>query len=133
MLISWNRGNKGHFKFSFDRGQNYSFLIGRAAKILAPDWLMTPVFFSPLPHLVAFIILCPKATSYFRFFGVRKSSHAAARKNIPEGEFSCVTRNSKILFVSKVKSLDQICLVEKLKSVMATRCFHLATSSCKER
>ena len=41
----------------------------------------------------------------------------------------------KRVFVSKAKNVDRIdiCLVEKLKSVIATKCFHLVTSSYKER
>ena len=49
-----------------------------------------------------------------------------ARKEISKGERLCRARDSKRLFVSKAKSLDRICLVKKLKSVMATKCFHLA-------
>ena len=57
-----------------------------------------------------------------------------------EGNYSrlilvSLTRNSEILFVSKAETLVwiDVCLVEKLKSVMATKCFHVATSSSKER
>ena len=53
----------------------------------------------------------------------------AAGKEIPKGEFSCLTRNSIRLFVSNAKKLDQICLVEKPKSVMVTKYFNLATST----
>ena len=102
---------------------------------------------TPFLHLVGFFILWLTTTHSFGFFGVQllkpgcsqfvcaKStwkSSAAAIKEIPKGEFSCLTRNSKTLFVSKAKNLDRICLVEKLKSVMATKCFHLATSSFYE-
>ena len=42
-------------------------------------------------------------------------------------------KQQKIICV-KAKNLDRIdiCLAEKLKSVMATKCFHLATSSYNE-
>ena len=31
---------------------------------------------------------------------------------LSKGDFSCLTRNSKTLYVSKAKNLDWICLVE---------------------
>ena len=102
---------------------------------------------TPFRHLVGFFIWWLTTTRSFGFFGVQlfkpscsqfvcaKStwkSSAAAIKEIPKGEFYCLKRNSKTLFVSKAKNLDRICLVEKVQSVMATKCFHLATSSFNE-
>ena len=42
---------------------------------------------------------------------------------ISSGEFSCLTRNSKMLFVSKPKSLDQICLINHGDEVLSPRYF----------
>ena len=110
-------------------------MIGRAAKLLAPDWLSTPFL-----HLVGFFILCPTTKEFFQVLGFkflrqvvcvkRKwESSAAAVKEISKGEFLCITSNRKTLFVSKTKNLDRICLVVKLNSVVATKCFHLNSLS----
>ena len=60
-------------------------------------------------------------------------SSAAAIKQIRKGEFSFLRRKSNRLFVSIAKNLVRICLVEKLKSLMATNCFHLASTSSNKR
>ena len=93
MLICCNRGQ--FFVISFHRGQNYLLLIGRAAKILAADWMSTTVL-----HFVGFCILCKKKKEKNKFFEVlskfdslsrvlctknRWKSSAAARKKIPKG------------------------------------------------
>ena len=83
-------------------------MIGRVAKILAPDWLSTPFL-----HLVGFFILRPTTTNSFRFFEVRffntvrrvvcakstRKSSAEAIKEIAKGEFLCLARNSKRLII----------------------------------
>ena len=105
------------------------------------SWLAGHAFFTFSCCCCFFFILYPISTGSFELFlwsctfqaglfakNTWKSSAAAVRE-ISKGEFSCLTRKSNTLFVSKAKNLDWICLVEKLKSVMATNCFHLATSS----
>ena len=60
------------------------------------------------------------AMSFFDFITVRRvvcakntrKSSAEAKKEIAKGEFLCLARNSKRLFVSKAINLDRICLVE---------------------
>ena len=54
---------------------------------------------------------------------------AAAIKEISKGEFLCLSRNRKTLFVSKDKNFDRICLVEKLRSTTATKFFFLRTAT----
>ena len=109
-------------------------MIGRAAKQLDPNWLSTPFL-----HLAGYSF-CAQQQEFFQVLGFKflrwvvcvKStwkSSAAAVKEIPKGEFLCIIRNSKTLFVSKAKVLDRICLIVKLKSVVATKCFHLNSLS----
>ena len=86
-------------------------------KLVAPDWLSRPFL-----HLFDLISsFCPQqqrglsGSLDFNFLSrvvcakrTWKSS-AAAIKEIRKGEFLCLTRNSKALFVSKAKTLNGIC------------------------
>ena len=93
MLIGRNRG---HFFLIFlSPRENYSLLIGRAAKILAPDWLSTLFL-----HFVGFSFCAATTTTSFNFklefdflsrIAFAKNtwkSSATATEEIPKGELS---------------------------------------------
>ena len=57
-------------------------------------------------------------------------------KKFVKVKFSCLLQKQQKIICVKAKNLDRIdiCLAEKLKSVdMATKCFHLVTSSYNGR
>ena len=128
MLICCNRG---HFFLTF---------LSPRATLLAPDWSRGENTCSWLAEhasstFVGFFSLCPKTTSSFRFFGIRFVPKIHKKNQVLhlETKFISLTRNGKRLFVSKAKILDRIdILVDKLKSVMATKYFHFATSSSSD-
>ena len=93
MLISRNRGH---------------IFISSWEKLITPDWMSTPFL-----HFVGFFIFVPQlrllsGSLEFDFLSrivCAKNTCATAAKEIPKGELSFLTRNSKILFVSKAKNL----------------------------
>ena len=108
MLIGRNRE---HFFLIF-LSTRAKLLTPRTAKILAPDWLRTP--FLHFVVVVFFFILCRDNNDIFqlqvgvwlfkpdclcqKYLEIKCYSY----KGIPKGE---LTRNSKILFVSKAKNV----------------------------
>ena len=61
MLFAVKGSDSIYVKKKSKRMQNYSLLIARAEKILAPDWLITT-----FRHLVGFFILCRNNNDFFQ-------------------------------------------------------------------
>ena len=129
-----------------NRGQGFLIFLATRAKLLTPGWSSGESTRSRLAE---------HASSIFRWFlhfkvissslefnrlsrvvcttNAWKSRAAAPERKLINVKFSCLLQQQQIICV-KAKNLDRIdiCLVEKLKSVMANKCFHLSTSSFNE-